>query len=148
MNLHKLGLIALSWFTTLTACTSNKEYKYLYKGEVVRRVDLSGKSYFYKGSSSPKVCVMVDYHEYGTIMDGYLVFNRDNTVSIIGAMGYFKLINKNCGIDITAIANPDFISWHDSISGRYQNVCRIISDDKMQEQDNVQNKSDVQIIKQ
>ncbi|RFP64389.1 hypothetical protein D0N36_14470 [Hymenobacter lapidiphilus] len=89
MKLSQLPLLA---FLALFGCSSRHQSSYRYGDICITRVDEPGHSYFYWGTSarSATADVSVDYHEYGSSLDGYMVFNPDKSVSVIGVLGYFQ----------------------------------------------------------
>jgi hypothetical protein len=85
----------------------------------------------------------VDYHAYGESLAGYMVFNPDKSVNIIGVMGYFETTDSKHPLFIKHPPNEQFIQWHDSIAGHYRNVVWLRSDEALERQENAVNKSGV-----
>jgi hypothetical protein len=146
-HMHINGLRLLV-FLALTGCTSRERSTYRYGDICVTRVDEPGHSYFYWGNSTDPTSppsVSVDYHEYGSSLDGYMVFNPDKSVTIIGVMGLYLTTDSTHPLTIKAPPNEQFIPWRDSIDSRYQNVVRLKSEEAVERRENLANKSAVQV---
>jgi hypothetical protein len=144
----KLRQLLLLTFLAFFGCSSRHEYIYRYGEVSITRVDEPGHSYFYWGTRTDQSVapdVSVDYHEYGSLLDGYLVFNPDKSVSIIGVEGYFQTTGSQHPVALLHPPNERFVSWHDSLAGRYRNVVRLISEEDMERRENAANKSTVSV---
>ncbi len=111
----------------------------------------SGETYFYYGKikdekTLPNSGIKCEYYGFNNGMHAYFVFNLDSTISIRSVMGKFELFgNSDINFKIDKMKNIEFIYWHDSILGNYNNTVFISNISEFEINHNNENNSSVSI---
>jgi len=141
-------LIFLSFFS----CKRNVLTYYEYNGVVITRIDKEAASFFYYGKCDGKKIkcsasfIKGNFSGRDGYMLGYLVFQKDEKVKMV----YGESLNQ-IGKDTSLFLfrnkrNYEFIDWHDSIKGNYNNVVQISNLLNNEKQMNLENHSKVKVI--
>ncbi|WP_253403925.1 hypothetical protein [Pontibacter sp. HSC-36F09] len=112
----------------LSSCEKREFIYYEYDGTVITRVNRDAESYFYYGrynensSALPDEYIRAEYAGFDGIMNAYLVFEKGRKVRFVEMYDYFEQIGNSPGLYLFEYKeNADFIKWHDSIAGDYDN---------------------------
>jgi hypothetical protein len=105
----------------MTSCSDDKVIYYEYKGLVVTRVNNYPRDRFFYGKYDitkdrlPSTYIESQFSGFNSGMGGYLIFNKNNTIDVMGMYASFKKVGNSKLINLAEkMDNVSFIHWKDS----------------------------------